>query len=90
MNINTFLMVNLARVVEGTCNACGDQFAAKASGDKALTLPMGDKSQPLLFCSSCGDNIMSHLKGDQSGAHYGWDWVIPLRNGNGSDGAPRE
>lgn len=91
MQPNTFLMVNQAQVLEAACNACGGRFATGATGDKALIIAVGEKSHLLFFCSSCGDNIMGHLKNDDAREHYGWDWAVPLlngsANGNGSGNA---
>lgn len=78
---NAFLMVNQAKVIDATCNACGERFAAKAGGEKALMLSLGDASQALFFCNSCGDNIISHLNTEEAVKRYEWDWAIPLRNG---------
>lgn len=79
---SAFLMVNQAKVIDATCNACGERFAARASGEKALMLSLGEASQALFFCDSCGDNIISHLNTEEAVKRYEWDWAIPLRSGS--------
>jgi hypothetical protein len=79
-----FLMVNQTRVIDAGCSACGDRFATKATGERALMLNLGEASDQLFFCDSCGDNIIAHLNTEDAVKRYQWDWAIPLRNSSGN------
>lgn len=79
MPAKSFLIVNRAQVLAGACSACNGPFASSPTGDKALVLTIGKESR-LLFCATCGDNIMSRLLSDEVKDRYGWDWAVPLRD----------
>ena len=73
------LIVNRVQLVHGGCSACGQNLAFEPPGGRALTVSLQSDTEPYIFCASCGDSIMLHLKSDEFRSRYGWDWVVPLR-----------
>lgn len=74
------LLVNRVEILpKAGCSACGREFSTNPVGEKALVLSAGNPASVYFFCSSCGDNIMSHVESEDSRKRYGWDWAVPLR-----------
>jgi hypothetical protein len=74
-----YLIVNRAEVVSEGCTSCGQGFASEPAGARALSAALGMDNATYLFCSECGESIMSHLQADAVRQRYAWDWTVPLR-----------
>jgi hypothetical protein len=79
---NQFLIINRAQVLDSSCSACGARFAESPSGDKTLIATVSEGKRTFFFCAPCGDNIMGRVQIEDARGHYGWDWAIPVRNGD--------
>ncbi len=73
------LIVNRAQIVSGGCSACGKEFGASHTGDRALSASIGADHATYMFCASCGDFIMGRVQSDAVRDRYVWDWAISLR-----------
>ena len=84
-----YLIVNRAEVVSDGCTACGQGFGSEPAGARALSAAVGADNTTYMFCTGCGESIMSHLQTDSVRPRYAWDWTVPLRGKPLGNNGPR-
>ena len=76
--LRDYLIINRAEIVRMNCAACGGPLIPSIQG-KILFAAQIEGVGDCLFCTGCGDNIMSHVASDEPPPPYLWEWAFSLR-----------